>query len=227
MEQDLRADFYRSFKEQAKAIIKIDNECIKYKKEEILISLKDQAKANLRISSVTSGYKKGEFGIYSGFKVENGLIVTIINNSFCKTKFLSSRLAGDTSYTFIKRLNRNNYNILHDVNIDKECKNIVFDMQEYYIPVINSFVQEYKFAVENFEKLEYYKFISKNRFSVGVVLAILAKREDFINELIKMATISHPVQKYDRKEYFQDYNEANDPVKDIIDPIKKYITEMG
>ena len=101
-------------------------------------------------------------------------------------------MASDTSFTFSQKLHTNSYLVTKDNYID-QCRHIIQDMQEHYIPVIESFIWQPEYAVKNFDTLEYYKFISKNRFAV---------------------------MKYDRKDYFKDYFLASDPYEEIINPIK-------
>ena len=216
---DIEKDFYQLFKANMREIIQL--ECLKKKinKEMAVFYLEDNSEITLRISLERKGYEKGEFGVYSGFIVKGGGIIDIINTSQSVIKFNDNLLASDTSFTFIKKLHLNSYLVTTDNYID-QCRHIVQDMQEYYIPVIRSLIWEPEYAIKNFDTLEYYKFINKNRFTVGVVLAFLAEAPPFIDELITMATVSKKVMNYDRKDYFKDYFLASDPYKEIIDPIK-------
>ncbi|MGF7109827.1 hypothetical protein [Treponema pedis] len=216
---NIEKDFYQLFKADVQDVIQLD--CLKRKitKETVVFYLDDNSEITLRISLERKGYGKDEFGVYSGFIVKGGGIIDIINSSQSIVKFTDTVLAGDTSFSFIKKLHAKSYHVTKDNYID-QCRHIIQDMQEYYIPVIKSFIWQPEYAVKNFDTLEYYKFIKKNRFTVGVTLAFLAEIPSFIDELITMATVSKSVMNYDRKDYFKDYFLASNPYEEIIAPIK-------
>ena len=216
---NIEKDFYQLFKANMREAIQLD--CLKKKidKETAVFYLEDNSEITLRISFERKGYRKDEFGVYSGFIIKGGGIIDTINASQSIVKFNDNVLASDTSFTFSQKLHTNSYLVTKDNYID-QCRHIIQDMQEHYIPVIESFIWQPEYAVKNFDTLEYYKFISKNRFAVGVTLAFLAEIPSFIDELITMATVSKKVMKYDRKDYFKDYFLASDPYEEIINPIK-------
>lgn len=165
---NIEKDFYQLFKANVQDVIQLD--CLKRKitKETVVFYLDDNSEIMLRISLERKGYGKDEFGVYSGFIVKGGGIIDIINSSQSIVKFTDTVLAGDTSFSFIKKLHTKSYHVTKDNYID-QCRHIIQDMQEYYLPVIKSFIWEPEYAVKNFDTLEYYKFIKKNRFTVVLV----------------------------------------------------------
>ena len=215
----MERDFYQLLKTYLRDIIQLDYVKRSLTKERATYLLEDGAEVMLRVSIERKGYENGEFGVYTGFMVSGGRIVDIINSSTSTVKFCEPVLASDTSFSFIKRLHAQSYHITA-ANYADQCKRIVQDMQEAYVPVVQSLVWKPDYAVANFDALEYYKFIARNRFTVGVTLAYLAETPQFIDELMTMATVSKPVGNFDRRDYFSDYRSVSDPYEEIITPIR-------
>lgn len=204
----------------AKAIINLEVEEAKFLKSEVELSFALGDKAIINIYKVNSGYKKGEFGMVSHFRVFNSHIEKIIKLSGLDMPFKNDTIV-QGHYDMIKKLDFEPYFFNNNTDIKKAVNGIVSDIQDYFVPFIKSVTYDYRYAVTNFAENFFFLRLT-NPFSVGVVLSFLANEENFIQELVEMATKSFPIDLFDRKDCFYDYHNSSNPQKNIIDPIKNW-----
>jgi hypothetical protein len=102
-----------------------------------------------------------------------------------------------------------------------EVERFLNDLEDNFFSYIIPFVKQYTRIIDFYTNPGHIQYIIGNRqFSLGVICSLLCKREEFIEEkLVPLAKASK------EGHIFGEFFKCANYVTDIVEPIKKYITE--
>lgn len=170
------------------------------------------------INPVYSGYSKDKFGLITGFTLKNSHIIKIIKQSGVSINFRNDLLIS-SQCDIIDKLCYEPY----EINLDSDVESLVFNMlndaKDYYEPYIVGLTSDYLSTVNSFFVKNYHTRLV-NPFTVGITLAYLAHKEEFVWDILDIAKSSNnSVLQIGLMDYFLFQN----PRKEVVEPISSWV----
>lgn len=161
----------------------------------------------INITDFVTHHKKGEFAVNFGLSLYSGTIYEILQQSTLLVEhpiFRRERFYVNTHYHLVSNseLDDGLYNFYLETDIDKQTEKIVSHIKKYALPIIYGFQKDYNYLLDRFDSSTgIYRNVC-NPFYIGVILCILNKMEERIDEIINYARGAHAIS-------YTDFSEEN------------------
>jgi len=197
---DRKKDFYKYLKEYL-LDVDIPNSKKNVTQGKINFTFEDEdMSAMIDFITYATYCKKGEFSVYVSLTVSGGKIYqTLIDAGLYHTRFTDRRYFTTTHYNVFPKPENAPYDFFGNTDTKELVKIIVDDISLFFFPIIEGFRESYDYILDNYNP-HTPRIFSKvtNPFAIGVLLCLLNKQEDRINEILSYAK-ENPDGYYDYK----------------------------
>jgi len=213
---DRKKSFYNCLKNLL-LDINLPNSKKKVTKGELDFTFNDGVFVRIDFTTFATYCKKGEFSVYVGLTISDGEIYkSLLDTGLYDIEYKDRRYFTATHYNVFPDNKSVSYDFFENTDTKELVKIIVDDISRFFFPIIAGFRENYSYILDNYN-LHIPRIFSKvtNPFAIGVLLCLLNKEEDRINEIVSYAK--------ENPDGYYDYKNSTNPNEEIIIPLKRWV----